>query len=91
VGTCQQQSEENKIGRYLPMASMLSLFADLPVSGRMLNLESELESKYKTQSRFPQKTGENRWPPLPLNDGSGIWCVFKRQKQAAGSGDVESR
>lgn len=45
IATCEQETEQNKIGRYLPMVQTLSLFEDMPVSDRMLEIERALSGK----------------------------------------------
>jgi tetratricopeptide (TPR) repeat protein len=45
IGTCEEETEKNKIGRYLPMVRSTPIFSEMPVSRRMLEIESQLEAK----------------------------------------------
>lgn len=66
VGTCEQQSEQNKIGRYLPIARTLSLFDDIPVSERMLNLEDRLVRKTLDENDLKQLLAHSSASPTNL-------------------------
>jgi outer membrane protein OmpA-like peptidoglycan-associated protein len=66
VGTCKEQNEGNKIGRYLPTVQMLPLVTDIPVSERMLDLESRLDKKELDNSELKQLLTHNSASPTNL-------------------------